>query len=86
MTYAVRFKPAAARWLSRADPAVARRLMTKLKWLSENLDMVSMETLTGEFAGVYKLRVGQWRVLYTCDSTEQALTVHLVGHRREIYK
>ena len=84
--YTVRFKPAAARWLARADPAVARRLMAKLKWLSQNLDMVSTEPLTGEFAGVDKLRVGQWRVLYTCDAVAQVLTVHLVGHRREIYK
>jgi mRNA interferase RelE/StbE len=42
--------------------------------------------LTGEWQGVLKLRVGDYRVLYTFDKAEPKIIVHFVKHRREVYK
>lgn len=41
--------------------------------------------LSGSLRGLPKLRIGDYRVAYTVDRTAQAVTVHMVGHRREIY-
>lgn len=86
MGYRVELLPEAADDLRRLDKPVAQRVMRRLRWLSENLGTVEPESLTGEWRGLFKLRVGSYRVLYTLDEDEKAITVHLLGHRRDIYK
>lgn len=78
--------PQAAEALSRLDKTTAQRILKKLRWLSENLDSISVEALTGKLRGLFKLRVGDYRVFYSLDKTNTSLIVHEVGHRREIYK
>jgi len=78
--------PEAATELRRLDKAIAQRIVNKLKWLSQNLDNLMLEMLVGEFKGFYKLRVGSYRAIYTVNREEQLLLVHLIGHRRDIYR
>jgi len=86
MTYQVKFMPQAVDDLSRLDKVIARRILTKVRWLSENFDTLTPEVLIGEWKGLFKLRVGSYRVVYTVSQKDQLITVHLVGHRRDIYK
>ena len=48
----------------------------------------SVEFLDAAFrhAGFYKLRVGDWRVIYEVDPARCTLVVHAVKHRREAYR
>jgi len=84
--FRVEFLPEALEDLKRLDPAVVQRVFKKLRWLSENFDSLKPEGLSGPLAGLLKLRVGDYRVLYEVERAEKLLTVHLVGHRRDIYK
>lgn len=84
--YQIRILDAAAADLRRLDRAVARRIVQRIQWLAENIDLVSREALTGQFAGLLKFRVGDYRVLYEIIEEEQVLIVHVVGHRREVYR
>jgi mRNA interferase RelE/StbE len=84
--FRVEFLPEALEDLKRLDPAVVHRVFQKLRWLSENFDSLQPEGLSGPLAGLLKLRVGAYRVLYEAHRAEKLLTVHLVGHRRDIYK
>ena len=61
----VALTPTATADLRRLDPAVARRVVTKLHRLAENIETVRLETLAGPWQGVFKLRVGDYRVLYS---------------------
>jgi len=36
--------------------------------------------------GLYKLREGDYRIAYEIFKAESLIIVHLIGHRREIYK
>lgn len=84
--YQIRILDAATRDLAKLDAPVARRIVNRVRWLAENLDEIKLEALTGDLAGLYKLRVGDYRVVYEILHSEQAIIVHLVGHRREIYR
>jgi len=84
--YQIRFMPEAATDLGRLDKPVAQRIITKLKWLSRNFDDLTPEMLSGELKGFYKLRAGSYRAIYTTNREERLLMVHLIGHRRNIYK
>ena len=86
MKYHVEFLPEAHANLGRLDRSVAQRVLDKLHWLADNFENAKPETLSGPFAGRYKLRVGDYRVIYEADREHTLLIVHLVGHRREIYR
>jgi mRNA interferase RelE/StbE len=72
--------------LRRLDKPVAQRILHKLKWLSQNFNDLTPEKLTGELSGLYKLRVGSYRVIYVADQEQHQLVIHLIAHRRDIYK
>jgi len=85
--YAVEFKLEAQEDLARLDKQVAQRILKKIQWLAENFDELTPEALKGKWRGKYKLRVGDYRVIYDfVRARKKQLVVHLVGHRREIYK
>ncbi|MCI5224769.1 MAG: type II toxin-antitoxin system RelE/ParE family toxin [Candidatus Electrothrix sp. AR4] len=82
----VDFTPTAANDLKRLNKPVAQRVFSKIRWLSENFSSLSPVSLTGQWSGVYKLRVGDYRVLYTFSKEKESITIHFVRHRREVYK
>mgnify|MGYP005849332721 CR=1 FL=1 len=84
--YQVEFTSNAEADLARLDVPVAQRVLKRLRWLAENFEAITPEALTGQWQGVFKLRVGDYRVLYTCDKAQQKIVVHFVRHRREVYK
>ena len=87
MEYQVEFRPEAERDLSRLDKQVSQRVLKRIKWLAQHFEEIEVESLTGkQWRGVFKLRVGDYRVLYTADRLKRLITIHLIGHRREIYE
>jgi mRNA interferase RelE/StbE len=78
--------PQAVTELRRLDKPIAQRIINKLKWLSHNFDDFTPQPLSGELKGFYKLRIGSYRTIYTANRGERLLMVHLIGHRRNIYK
>lgn len=85
MDYSVELKPDAIASLERITQVIQKRIVSKIRWLTENFDQVSPEPLTGNLKGLFKLRVGDYRVVYSFNREEKLITIHLVGHRREIY-
>ena len=78
--------PTAFEDLSRIDKPIAKRITDKITWLSEHLDNITPLPLKGNLSRFYKLKIGDWRVLYEVGYDEKVITVHKVGHRKEIYK
>jgi len=54
--------------------------------MAANLNGIRLEALVGDLAGLYKLRVGDYRVIYEVLWDEETIVIHAVGHRREIYR
>jgi mRNA interferase RelE/StbE len=86
VAFRARLLDAAVRDLARLDKPEARRIVQRINWLAANLGPVKPEALSGDLAGFYKLRVGDFRVIYEMLDAEQILLVHAIGHRREIYR
>ena len=84
--YSTRLLEAAARDLDRLDAPIARRIVTRIRWLAENFANIKPEALRGDLAGLYKLRVGDYRVVYELLRDEQIIVIHFIGHRREVYR
>lgn len=84
--YQVRILDTASRELSRLDKKMGLRIVRRIRWLAENLDTIKPIALKRNLAGLYKLRVGDYRVVYEVLHNEKVIVVHLIGHRGEIYQ
>jgi mRNA interferase RelE/StbE len=84
--YRVDFTPQALEDVSKLDRIISERVIKRLEWLSQNIELINPQALKGKFQGMFKLVVGDWRVIYTADFSNKLVTVHLVGHRKEVYK
>jgi mRNA interferase RelE/StbE len=82
----VRFTAPAHDQLARLDKPVAQQLLRKLHWLAENFEETVHLPLKGNLKGIYKLRVGDYRLLYTIEEGKDQIVVHFAAHRREVYK
>jgi len=84
--YDVRLLDAATSDLQSIDRVVAQRIARRIQWLAENLESVRPIPLAGELSGLFKLRVGDYRVVYELLHAETAVVIHAIGHRRDIYR
>jgi len=79
----VQYKASVARDLKRIDKTQARSLVEKLeKTLNENRDVG--EPLKGEFRGLFKYRIGDYRIIYS--KTTDGVLVLRIAHRKEVYR
>jgi mRNA interferase RelE/StbE len=85
-TYTVQLKPAAARDLKRIkDETVLRRLSRAIDSLATNPRPSHAEALQGD-SSILRIRVGDYRVLYTIEDAVLVVLVVRVGHRRDVYR
>ena len=84
--YHIHILEEASRELGHLDKPVGRRIVERVNWLAENMDDIRPETLRENLIGLYKLRVGDYRVIYEIIHNEKTIVIHAVGHRREIYR
>jgi mRNA interferase RelE/StbE len=47
---------------------------------------VRHEALAGELRGAFRLRVGDYRIIYSADHEERLCKIHSIGHRRDVYR
>ncbi len=88
LAWTVELSSGAERQLRKLDPATARRLGLYLrKLVAETTDPRERgKALTGPMAGLWRYRVGNYRLV--CELMEQRLVVLVVrlGHRSRIYE
>ncbi len=84
MKYEVRIVPAAEREMDKLPPLVHTRVSRRILSLEDNPRPRGAKKLSGREE--YRLRVGDYRVLYTVDDKDGIVTILAVGHRREVYR
>jgi mRNA interferase RelE/StbE len=85
MNYLVEYEPEALSDLKKLSQIVRERIITKISWLAENFDQITPQPLTADLSGFYKLRVGDYRVIYEFNQEERRIFIDRIGHRREVY-
>ncbi|KKU81025.1 MAG: hypothetical protein UY07_C0027G0006 [Parcubacteria group bacterium GW2011_GWA1_47_8] len=68
------------------DRKIYVRVRRKLEWLESNFDQVVPLPLEREWRGFFKLRVGDYRIIYKIFWEERLLMVACIGHRSEVYE
>jgi len=79
----ITYKASVEQDLKKLDKSWARKLLEKLEGkLGTNPDLG--EPLTGEFRGLFKYRIGDYRVIYA--KTTEGILVVRIAHRKEAYR
>ncbi|HHQ48905.1 MAG TPA: type II toxin-antitoxin system RelE/ParE family toxin [Acidobacteria bacterium] len=84
MTYSVKIKASAAKALRKFPPADRRRLLGAIDRLARTPTAGSV--LKGEFAGLRRLRVGRYRIIYEVFESELTVLVVRVAQRQNAYR
>jgi mRNA interferase RelE/StbE len=85
MSYLIEYEPEAIDDLGKLTQAVRERIVKKIIWLSENFEQVNPQSLTADLSGFFKLRVGDYRVIYEFSREEEVIFIDRVRHRSEVY-
>ena len=85
MTYAVKIAPAAERQLRKLDAPVRRRIQAAIDLLSAEPRPSKAIQLVGG-AGEWRVRTGDYRIIYEIHEDHLIVLVLRLGHRREIYE
>jgi mRNA interferase RelE/StbE len=85
MSYSVEYEPEAIASFKKIGSTDRNRILTKINWLAENFEEISPQPLTADLSGFYKLRVGDYRVIYEFNVEARILFIDQIGHRSEIY-
>ena len=85
MTYQIRVTPAAVRQLKKLDAAARRRVQAAIEILADQSRPPGAKKLVGG-DGEWRVRTGDFRIIYTIDDGVLLVLVVAVGHRREIYR
>lgn len=84
MSFSIKIKASAAKSLSRIPTAERSRLIQAIDRLQR--EPLAGGTLKGEFSGLRRLRVGDYRIVYEVLHEQVTVLVVRIGHRREVYR
>ncbi|TQC47014.1 type II toxin-antitoxin system RelE/ParE family toxin [Rhodococcus sp. WS4] len=85
MIYEVALTPAAARQLRKFDPQARRRVQAAIELLASEPRPPAATRLVGG-GGEWRVRTGDYRIVYEIADERLLVLVLSVGHRREVYQ
>jgi mRNA interferase RelE/StbE len=83
--YTVEVKPSARKELEALPDNVLARVILKLESLGAAPRPTGCKKLKG-YKDQWRIRVGDWRVLYIIDDTAKLVSITHIAHRREVYE
>jgi len=83
LDFRVIYKASVEKDLKKIDKTEAKKILNRIEGdLAKDPDKGS--ALSGTFQGLYRYRIGDYRVIYT--KTVDGILVLRIGHRRDIYR
>jgi mRNA interferase RelE/StbE len=82
--YRIELRPAAVRALRRLDPPIRRRVQGVIALLAEDPRPPAARALKGRPA--LRVRVGDYRIIYSVHDDVLLIVVVTVGHRSDVYR
>jgi mRNA interferase RelE/StbE len=83
VSYRIELRPAAVRALKKLDPQVRTRIQGAITLLAEDPRPPAARPLRGR-PGL-RVRVGDYRIIYTVADDVLLIVVVTLGHRRDVY-
>ena len=85
MTYRIEVSSAAVRQLRKLDRAAQRRVQAAIELLADAPRPSAAKTLAGG-DGEWRVRTGDYRIVYEVHDNVLLILVIAIGHRRDVYR
>lgn len=85
MAYSILLAPPAERQLRSFAPAIQKRLVRRIKTLQHDPRPSGVKKLAGE-EDLYRIREGNYRIIYTIQDKELIVLILKIGDRKEVYR
>ncbi len=85
MTYHIEFVKQAAKQLKTLSNEEQQRIKIKIDVLANDPRPDGVVKLTGE-DNLYRIRVGNYRIIYSIQDNQLLVLVLKIGHRRDVYQ
>lgn len=82
--YEIKVRGRARKQILRISPPHFQRIQEQIAALAQNPRPAGAKKLVGETG--YRVRIGDYRVLYEIDDEMKRITIYRVGHRRDVYR
>lgn len=82
--YELRFKPSVAKDLRGVPQTDVQRILARIETLQDDPRPPGAEKLSAQER--YRLRQGNYRILYTVAEAEVVVEIVKIGHRRHVYR
>jgi len=83
--YSIDFKPTVEKDVSRLQKAMVARAMHRIAELKTNPLPSDVVKLKGS-EKLYRIRVGDYRIVYEVDTHAKQVMIHYIRHRRDVYR
>ena len=83
--YNIDFKPSVEKDVRRIPEAIGKRAMERIEALRTDPFPPDVAKLKGA-ERLYRIRVGDYRIIYEIDVTLRQILIHYIRHRSEVYR
>lgn len=83
--YKVVFPDTAIKQLQKIGRGDARRILKKIRGLETQPRPSGCKKLAG-VAHLFRIRSGDWRVIYTINDATRRVDIYHIGHRSDVYR
>jgi len=85
--YEIFLHPDAQKFYAKADKALAKKIARCLQQLEQTpRSHPNVKSLKGDYAGLYRYRLGDYRVIYSVEDEIVRVFVMAIAHRSEVYE
>jgi len=85
--YEIFLHPDAQKFYAKADKALAKKIARCLQQLEQTpRSHPNVKALKGDYAGLYRYRLGDYRVIYSVEDKIVQVFVVAIAHRSEVYE
>lgn len=84
-SYKIQWKNSAKKELKKLDKQIILRILQAIEKLATNPYSSGSKKLMGS-ESIYRIRVGDYRIIYNIQSSVLTIVIIKIGHRREVYR
>ena len=85
MRYSILFKESAQKELYALPAKVRDKVFTAIEGLADNPRPIGIRKLKGKGENLWRIRVGDYRVIFLIDDVVRVVNIRKIGNRREVY-
>jgi mRNA interferase RelE/StbE len=85
MSYTILFKETARKELNTLPDKILKKVLSTIEALSINPRPTGVKKLKGKGENLWRIRVGDYRVIYLIDDIVRIVNIRRIGNRRDVY-